>query len=57
MAKSRRKSSGCNRGKFKAKRMGKGWLAHRRKPQPQPQAPKAKAKEGAAASKDASAAS
>ena len=30
MAKSRRMKSGVRAGKFKRKRMGKGWLAHRK---------------------------
>ncbi len=30
MAKSRRKSGGCTRGRFKRKKMGKGWAAARR---------------------------
>ena len=30
MAKSKRKSGGCTRGRFKMKKMGKGWAAHRR---------------------------
>jgi hypothetical protein len=30
MAKVRRKSNGCRRGAFKRKKMGKGWLRHRR---------------------------
>ena len=30
MAKTRRKSNGARRGAFKMKKMGKGWLAHRR---------------------------
>ena len=29
MAHNRRKSNGCRRGKFKPKRMGKGWASHR----------------------------
>lgn len=29
MAKSRRKSNGVQRGKFKRKKMGKGWAKHR----------------------------
>ena len=29
MAQVRRKSNGCRRGKFKRKKMGKGWAAHR----------------------------
>ncbi len=32
MAKSRRKAGGCTRGRFRLKRLGKGWLAHRRLP-------------------------
>ena len=32
MAKSRRKAGGCARGRFRLKRLGKGWLAHRRLP-------------------------
>lgn len=35
MANVRRKSNGCRRGKFKRKKMGKGWLAHRRVPIPE----------------------
>lgn len=39
MAKSRRKASGCNAGKYKIKKMGKGWSSYRpaigfRPPQP-----------------------
>ncbi|MDA0374232.1 MAG: hypothetical protein O2865_10645 [Planctomycetota bacterium] len=37
MAKVRRKSNGARRGAFKCKKMGKGWLRHRKKvgrPQP-----------------------
>ncbi len=30
MAKSRRKASGCRRGFYKRKKMGKGWLAARK---------------------------
>lgn len=36
MAKSRRKSGGCTRGRFKLKKMGKGWSTARRTPQPPP---------------------
>ena len=39
MAKVRRKSNGCRRGKFKLKRMGKGWSTMRKprgRPQPVP---------------------
>jgi hypothetical protein len=32
MAKSRRKAGGCTRGRYRLKRLGKGWLAHRRLP-------------------------
>jgi len=32
MARSRRKAAGARRGKFKRKRMGKGWLTVRRQP-------------------------
>ena len=31
MAKSRRKAGSCNRGKFKLKKMGKGWSTLRKK--------------------------
>ena len=31
MAKSRRKSGGCTRGRFKPKKMGKGWSTLRKK--------------------------
>ena len=31
MAKSRRKAGSCNRGKFKLKKMGKGWSSLRKK--------------------------
>ncbi len=31
MAKVRRKSNGARRGAFKLKKMGKGWLKHRKK--------------------------
>ena len=31
MAKVRRKSNGARRGAFKCKKMGKGWLKHRKK--------------------------
>lgn len=31
MAKSRRKSGGCTRGRFKLKKMGKGWSTLRKK--------------------------
>ena len=59
MARSRRKNGGPTRGRFKKKRLGKGWLANRATPQPsrpvlritepdaeQAAAPKAKAKKG-----------
>ncbi len=32
MAKSRRKAGGCTRGRFRLKRLGKGWSTHRRLP-------------------------
>lgn len=32
MAKSRRKAGGCTRGRFRLKRLGKGWSTHRRQP-------------------------
>lgn len=32
MAVSRRKSGGCTRGRFKRKKMGKGWLTLRKQP-------------------------
>jgi hypothetical protein len=35
MARTKRKSNGCRRGKFKRKPMGKGWAAHRRVPVPE----------------------
>lgn len=31
MAKSRRKSGGCTRGRIKPKKLGKGWLTMRKK--------------------------
>ncbi|MHC5065404.1 MAG: hypothetical protein ACYTG5_15665 [Planctomycetota bacterium] len=34
MSKSRRKAAGCTRGRYKRKKMGKGWLLARRVPQP-----------------------
>jgi len=33
MSKSRRKAAGCTRGRYKRKKMGKGWLLARRVPQ------------------------
>ncbi len=34
MAKSRRKSGSCTRGRFKRKKLGKGWATQRRTPRP-----------------------
>lgn len=51
MAKSRRKAGGPTRGRFKRKRMGKGWSTHRRlrMPPPPKKAPVGGAEESAAA--------
>ena len=35
MAKSRIKAGGCTHGRFKPKKLGKGWSTHRRKPIPE----------------------
>lgn len=48
MAKSRRKAGGCTHGRFKAKKLGKGWSAHNELP---PRALKRPKKEGEPAKK------
>ena len=53
MAKSRRKASGCKRGHYKLKRMGKGWLAMRKPRGSEPPIDR-KAKEAAEAERKAS---
>ena len=53
MANTRNKSNGCRRGKFKRKKMGKGWLAHRRVPIPEIPKNKRAEEEAAAAQKAA----
>lgn len=52
MAKSRRKASGCKRGHYKLKRMGKGWLAMRKARGSEPPIDR-KAKEAAEAERKA----
>jgi hypothetical protein len=49
MAKSKRKSGGCTRGRFKRKKLGKGWATQRRTPRPAAPAPAAPAEPAAAA--------
>ncbi len=57
MAISRRKSGGCTRGRFKVKKMGKGWSSYRPKMgfRPKPNPPKTAEEKAAAAAEKAKA--